>query len=107
MRENATSNANACSISSCKQTSLPLPLSGSAWEVGRDGAGHAGGGDVHVDGDIGRGSTAWDIIKTKGFQESPRAHRFSQYLCGTETPDSAHIIVEVQIRNRHGEMQWV
>jgi hypothetical protein len=32
---------------------------------------------------------------------------FSQYLCGTETPDSAHIIHEVQIRDRHGEMQRV
>jgi hypothetical protein len=32
---------------------------------------------------------------------------FSQYLCGTETADSAHIIHEVQIRDRHGEKQWV
>jgi hypothetical protein len=32
---------------------------------------------------------------------------FSQYLCGTETTDSANIIHEVQIRVRHGEMQQV
>jgi len=31
----------------------------------------------------------------------------SQYLCGTETPDSAHIIHEIQIRDKHGEMQRV
>ena len=39
--------------------------------------------------------------------ESPRAHMFSQYLCGTETPDSAHIIHEVQIRDRHVDMQRI
>jgi len=39
--------------------------------------------------------------------ESPRAHMFSPYLWGTETPDSAHIIHEVMIRARHGEMQCV
>jgi len=32
---------------------------------------------------------------------------FSQYLCCTKTPDSAHSIHEVQIRDRHGEMQRV
>jgi hypothetical protein len=32
---------------------------------------------------------------------------FSQYLCSTETPDSAHIIHEIQIRVKHGEMQCV
>jgi len=31
----------------------------------------------------------------------------SQYLCGTETPDSAHIVHEVQIPDRNGEMQRV
>jgi len=39
--------------------------------------------------------------------ESPRARMTSQYLCGTETPDSAHIIHEVQIRDRNGEIQHV
>jgi hypothetical protein len=39
--------------------------------------------------------------------ESPRAHMFSQYLCGTETPDSVYIIHDVQIRDRHSEMQRV
>jgi len=29
--------------------------------------------------------------------ERRRAYMFSQYLCSTETPDSAHIIHEVQI----------
>jgi len=39
--------------------------------------------------------------------ESPRATMLSQYLCGTETPDSAHIIHEVQIRDRNGKMQRI
>jgi hypothetical protein len=39
--------------------------------------------------------------------ESQRAHIFSQYFCGTETPDSANIIQEVQIRDPHGEMHRV
>jgi len=39
--------------------------------------------------------------------QSPRAHMFSQYLCGTETPDSADRIHEVMIRDRHGEVQCV
>ena len=39
--------------------------------------------------------------------ESPRAHMFSQYLCGTDSPDSAHIIHEVMIRDRHRETQRV
>ena len=30
-----------------------------------------------------------------------------QYLCGTDTPDLAHIIHEVLIRDRIGEMQRV
>jgi hypothetical protein len=29
----------------------------------------------------------------------------SQYLCGTEIPDSAHIVHKVHIRDRNGEMQ--
>jgi len=39
--------------------------------------------------------------------QSPWSHMFSQYLCGTETPDSAHTIHEVQIQDRHGEMEHV
>jgi hypothetical protein len=31
----------------------------------------------------------------------------SQYLCGTERPDSAHIVHEVLVRNIHGNMQRV
>jgi hypothetical protein len=31
----------------------------------------------------------------------------SQDLCGTETPDSAQIIHEIQIRDKHGKMQRV
>jgi len=31
----------------------------------------------------------------------------SQYLCGTETPDSAHIIHGIQTRDKHGKMQLV
>jgi hypothetical protein len=55
MSENTTSNANNRSIRSNKKTSLPLPVPGSASEVGRDGAGNAGGGNAGVDGDVGRG----------------------------------------------------
>ena len=46
-------------------------------------------------------------VRRRVVLESPRAHMFSQYLCGTETPDSAHIVHEVQIRDRYGEMQGV
>jgi len=46
-------------------------------------------------------------LKPRVIVESPRAHMFSQYLCSTETPDSAHIIHEVMIRDLHGEMQRV
>jgi len=75
MRENATSNANDRLIRSNKKTSLPLPVPGSAREVGRDGAGNAGCGDAGVDGDLGRGSTASDIIKTEGcFVEPEVSH---------------------------------
>jgi hypothetical protein len=65
MRENATSTANDRAIRRNKTTSLPLPVSGSAREVGRDGAGNAGGGETGVDGDFGRGSTPSDIITTE------------------------------------------
>jgi len=46
-------------------------------------------------------------LKSRVILESPRAEMLSQYLCGTETPDSAHIIHEIQIRDEHGEMQHV
>jgi len=46
-------------------------------------------------------------LKSRVVQETPRARMLSQYLCGTETPDSAHIIHEVQIRDRHGKMQYL
>jgi len=46
-------------------------------------------------------------LKSRVVLESPRARMLSQYLCGTETPHSAHIIHEVQIRDRNGEMQHV
>jgi hypothetical protein len=39
--------------------------------------------------------------------ESLRAHMISKYICGTETPESANSIYEVQIRDRYGEMQRV
>jgi hypothetical protein len=39
--------------------------------------------------------------------ESPWAHMFSEYLCSTETPDSAHIIHKVQLQDQHGDMQRV
>ena len=45
--------------------------------------------------------------KSRVVLKRPRARMFSQYLCGTEIPDSAHIVHEVQIRDRNGEMQHV
>jgi hypothetical protein len=36
-----------------------------------------------------------------------RAVISSQYLCGTERPDSVHIVHEVHVRNIHGKMQLV
>jgi len=46
-------------------------------------------------------------LKSRVILESPRAHMVSQFLCSTETPESAHIIHEVKIQDRHGEMQSV
>jgi hypothetical protein len=46
-------------------------------------------------------------LKSRVVLESPRARMLSQYLCGSEIPDSAHIVHEVQIRDRNGEMQRV
>jgi hypothetical protein len=31
-------------------------------------------------------------LKSRVILKSPRAHMFNQYLCSTETPDSAYII---------------
>ena len=38
---------------------------------------------------------------------SPRGRMLSQYLCGTEIPDSAHIVHKVQIPDRFGQMERV
>jgi hypothetical protein len=46
-------------------------------------------------------------LKSSVILETPRARMLSQYLCGTEIPDSAHIVHEVQIRDRNGEIQLV
>jgi hypothetical protein len=46
-------------------------------------------------------------LKSRVVLESPRARMLSQYLCGSGIPDSAHIVHEVQIRDRNGEMQRV
>jgi hypothetical protein len=46
-------------------------------------------------------------LKSRVVLESPRARMLNQYLCGTEIPDSAHIVHEVHIRDRNGEMQRV
>jgi hypothetical protein len=76
MRENATPNANDRSIRSNKKTSIPLSISGSAREVGRDAAGNAGGCDAGVDGNVGQGSTASDIIKSEGCFGEPEGSHF-------------------------------
>ena len=46
-------------------------------------------------------------LKSRVTLESPRAKMLSQYLCGTETPDSTYIIHEIQIRDKQGDMQPV
>ena len=46
-------------------------------------------------------------LKSRVVLESPRGRMLSQYLCGTETPDSAHLIHEVEILHSNGEMQRV
>jgi len=46
-------------------------------------------------------------LKSRVVLESPRARMLSQYLCGAEITDSAHIVHEVQIRERNGGMQRV
>lgn len=46
-------------------------------------------------------------LKPRVILESLRAGMLGLYLCSTETPDSAHIIHEVQIRDRKGEMQSI
>jgi hypothetical protein len=46
-------------------------------------------------------------LKSRVILESLRAQMLRQYLCGTETPDSAHIVHKIQIRDKHGEMQCV
>jgi len=75
MRENGTSNPNHRLISTNIKTSLPLPVSGLARELERDGAGNPGSGNTDVDGDCGRGSMASDIIKPEGcFGEPEGSH---------------------------------
>jgi len=46
-------------------------------------------------------------LKLRVNPESLRAHMCSQYLCGTEIPDYEHIIYEVKIWDRHGEVKRV
>jgi hypothetical protein len=43
-------------------------------------------------------------IKSRVVLESPRARMLSQYRCGTEIPDSVHIVHDIHIRDRNGEM---
>jgi hypothetical protein len=47
------------------------------------------------------------VLKSRVILERPRAQMLSQYLCGTEIPGSADIIYNIQIRDKHGEMQHV
>jgi len=46
-------------------------------------------------------------LKSRVLLESPKAHMSSQYLCGTSSPDTSHIIHEVFIRDGNWEMQCV
>jgi hypothetical protein len=49
----------------------------------------------------------WIALKSRVILDSLRAQTLSQYLCGTDTPDSAHIIHHIQIQDKHSEMQPV
>jgi len=46
-------------------------------------------------------------LKSRVLLESPKALMSSQYLCGTTTPDTSHIVHDVFIRDGSGEMQRV
>jgi len=46
-------------------------------------------------------------LKSSVVLESLRARMLSQYLCGTEILNSAHIAHEVQNRDRNGKMQRI
>jgi hypothetical protein len=46
-------------------------------------------------------------LKLRVILESPRARMVSQYRCSTKIPDSTHLVHEVQIRDRNGEMQCI
>jgi len=47
------------------------------------------------------------LLQSRVALESLRASMLSQCLCGTEIPDSAHIVHQLQMRDRNGDMQCV
>jgi len=67
----AKSNANDHSTPSSKKTSLPLPVPGSAREVGRDGAENVGGRHKGLDGNTGDDTASSNSTKTEGYPREP------------------------------------
>jgi hypothetical protein len=49
----------------------------------------------------------WNALKSRVMLDILRAQMSSQYLSNTDTPDSAHVINENQMRDKHCEMQHV
>jgi len=49
----------------------------------------------------------WISLRPRVVLVGPKAIMSSQYLCGTARPDSLHVVHEVQIRDQHGELQWI
>jgi hypothetical protein len=67
------SNASDHFTPSSKKTGLPLPVPGSAREVGRDGAGYAGGSHTGLDGNAGGDTTSSISTKTDGYSREPES----------------------------------
>jgi len=91
-----------------KQNSIiPLPACSTAGEVWQDRAGNGDIWGVGTNGNMENIQIHQISLKSRVVLESLRARMLSQCLCGTKTPDSAHIVHEVQIRDKNGEMQRV
>jgi len=67
------SSASVHLTPSSKKTSLPLPVPGSAREVGQDGAGNAGGWHMGIDANAGGDTTSSNSTKSEGYSREPES----------------------------------
>ena len=67
------SSASDDLTASSKETSLPQPVPGSASEVGRDGAGNAGGWHTGLDGNAGGDTTSSTSTTTEDYFREPES----------------------------------